>query len=257
MNFDKQPVLIAITLVFFILSAFNATATDPREIPDRSLLQGGDAYFNSANYQSIIQGGDNLSQLAKSQSPMGGDAAAYGFAAKSDEAKFFLIGTLYSEALAHLSGGNLKLAAERLDTIENQFVAIQVPGALYSFITKVHSRVALEKYPKEALVDMLSLFQPFFEAYAQDLSQDKLILFRAGSWLMDMSLAAAADNRALIRQANPQLAYFIKEMKRMEAPQGVLDAYARISEIADKEAVSDNDVKKVIKQVKKIQTILG
>ena len=257
MNFIKYSIIIAIGFVFIVLPVSAVFAADPHPIPESSLLQGGQAYFNSANYQSTIQSSDSLSRLAQTQSPIGGDAAAYGFAAKSDEAKFFIIGALYSEALAHLRGDNLQLAAERLEAIENQFVAIQAPSALYNFIIKVHSRVALGKYPSETLMDMLSFFQPFFEAYAQDLSQDKLILFRAGSWLVDMSLTAAADNRDLIRQAKPQLAYFTKEMKRMDAPKGVLEAYGNINEIADKEDVSDKDVQKVLKQVKKIQTILG
>jgi hypothetical protein len=141
--------------------------------------------------------------------------------------------------------------------IEKQFVLIETPSALYNHISTVRSRVALEKYSKEALLDMLSLFQPFFEEYAQGLSQDKMILFRAGSWLMDMSLTAAADNKDLIKLAKPQLTYFTKEMKRMDAPKGVMKAYQNIAKIADKETISDGDVQRVLKQVKKIQTILG
>ncbi|MFW6181755.1 MAG: hypothetical protein ACOC8N_08405, partial [Spirochaetota bacterium] len=42
----------------------------------------------------------SLAEIAREQSPVQGDALAYGFAAKSEEAKFFLIGSLYSETLA-------------------------------------------------------------------------------------------------------------------------------------------------------------
>jgi hypothetical protein len=254
---NKQTTLVVLAFVSVVLSASMVSANEPIPIPDSSLLQDGQAYFNSANYQSTIHTSDSMSRIAKAQSPIGEDAAAYGFSAKSDEAKFFIIGTLYSEALAHLRGGDLKLAAERLESIEDQFVALQVPSALYSYISKVRSRAALGKYSNEVVMDMLSFFQPFFEDYAQGLSQDKLILFRAGSWLMDMSLTAAADDRELITQAKPQLVYFIKEMERMDAPKGVQEAYQDISEIADKKEISDKDVRMVLKQVKKIQTILG
>ena len=257
MKYDKQVFYITISVALFILSATALFADDARPIPDSSLLKGGQPYFNSANYQSAIHGSDNLSQLAKTQSTLGEDAQAYGFAAKSDDAKFFVIGALYAEALAHIRGGNLELAAERLAAIEDQLIVLEAPGELYGYISNVRSRVALGKYATEVLVDMLSFFQPFFDAHARQQSQDKQILFQAGSWLVDMSLTAAADNKALIHLAKPQLKYFMEEMKRMDAPKGVLKAYDSIDKIADKEEISDHDVQKVLKQVKKIQTILG
>ena len=257
MKFDKQFFGIAFAVVLFVLPATDLFASDARPIPDSSLLKGGQPYFNSANYQSTIHSSENLSRLAKKQSPLGEDAAAYGFAAKSDDAKFFVIGALYAEALAHIRGGSLEPAAERLAAIEDQLIVLEAPGELYGYISNVRSRVALGKYSADVLVDMLSFFQPFFEAHARNQSQDKQILFQAGSWLVDMSLTAAADNKALIHQAKPQLKYFIEEMKRMDAPKGVLKAYDSIDEIAGKEKISDKDVQKVLKQVKKIQTILG
>ena len=51
--------------------------------------------------------------------------------------------------------------------------------------------------------------------------------------------------------------YFIKEMKRMDAPKGVLEALGKIAKIAEKEDISDKDIEKVLESVKKIQTILG
>ena len=86
---------------------------------------------------------------------------------------------------------------------------------------------------------------------------DKLILFRAGSWLVDMSLTAAANDKQLIKQGKPQLVYFIKEMKRMDAPKGVLKSLEKIDGIATKDEIDEKDVERVLKQVKKIQTILG
>lgn len=247
---------IAIILCIMALPAF-AVADDARQVPEGSLPEAAGAYFNSANFQSGIHSGESLSNLAKTHTSVGEDAASYGFAAKSDEAKFFLIGTLYSEALAHLRGGNPALAVDRLKAIEAQFIALQVPNALYNYVSKTRNRIELGKYSTEALYDMLSFFQPFFEDYAKSLSQDKLILFRAGSWLVDMSLTAAASDKQLIRQGKTQLEYFTKEMKRMDAPKGVLDALENIDNIASKTEIDDKDIERVLKQVKKIQTILG
>ena len=247
-------VAVILTITVLPMSVFGDSK---REIPDGSLQKAPEAYFNSANFQSGIQRSEGLSNLAKTHTPLGDKAVSYGFAAKSDEAKFFLIGTLYSEALAHLRDGKSVLAADRLKAIESQFVTLQAPNALYSYVSKTRNRIELGKYSTQALYDMLSFFQPFFEDYAKSLNQDKLILFRAGSWLVDMSLTAAAGNKQLIKQGKPQLEYFTKEMKRMDAPKGVLTALEKIDKIAGKAEIGDKDIERVLKQVKKIQTILG
>lgn len=259
MSLKKQISMIGIITLtlFFTIATLHAEDLIARDIPKGNATQIDLMNFNSASFQSAIESRDSLSKFAQEQSQVGSQDASMGFAAKSDEAKFFLIGSVYSEALAHLQGGDMQASAERLKLIETQLVVLQTPSSLYSYISKVRICIAQEKYEKEALFDMLSLFQPFFEDYAAGLSPDKVALFRAGSWLMDMGLTAAAKDKELIKQAEPQLAYFIKEMTRMDAPKGVLKAYDEISKIAAKDDIEDKDVAKVLKQVKKIQIILG
>ena len=53
-----------------------------------------------------------MGTLAKEHSTIGEKATTFGFAAKSEEAKFFIIGALYSETIAYLKSGNLDLAAK-------------------------------------------------------------------------------------------------------------------------------------------------
>ena len=246
-------------VVFFItiLQSFSIFAAEPRNVPEVNIQADGEAYFNSAHNQTTIQSDKSLSNLATTHTSIGEDPVSYGFAAKSDEAKFFIIGTMYSEALAHLRSGNSSMAANRLEAIEKQFIALQVPHSLYNYVSKTRNLIESKKYSIEALLDMLSLFQPFFEDYAKSQNQDKLILFRAGSWLVDMSLTAAANDKQLIKQGKRQLVYFIKEMRRMDAPKGVLKSLENIDKIASKDEIEEKDVERVLKQVKKIQTILG
>jgi hypothetical protein len=73
---------------------------------------------------------------------------------------------------------------------------------------------------------------------------------------MDMSLAAAGGEKDLLRQQG-KLDYFIKEMKRMDAPKGAIEALDEIATISKAKEISDKDAEKVLKLVKKIQTILG
>ena len=257
MNNIKIILVVVIAILLLMFQVTNVFSEEPRKIPDNLDLSGGEIYFSSSNFQSNIRSSDKLSTLVQKYSTIGKDAVSYGFTAKSDEAKFFIIGALYSEALAYLNSGQVDMAAKRLGSIEKEFIILGVPNSLYNYISKTRNILEINKYSLDALEDFLSLFQPIYEDYAKSKGEDKLTLFRAGSWLVDMSLTAAADNRGLIKQEQEQLSYFIKEMKRMDAPKGVMNALKEIDNVAKKETISDKDVENILKQVKKIQTILG
>jgi hypothetical protein len=242
--------------IFLVFSASIAFAQGAR-VPPRDIdLSSGESLFNSYKFQSGIKSDKGLGNLAKEHSAIGEQASSFGFAAKSEEAKFFIIGALYSETIAYLKSGNLDLAAKRLESIEKEFISLRVPSSLYNFVTKARNLIQTKKYKSEVLGEFLSLFQPFYEDYAKGKGEDKLTLFRAGSWLVDMSLTAAAGDKELLRQKGT-LDYFTKEMKRMDAPKGVMDALDEITKIAEKKEISDRDTKEVLNLVKKIQTILG
>jgi tetratricopeptide (TPR) repeat protein len=257
MNRTHNILVVIVAILLLIFQVTDAFSQETRKIPNNLDLSGGEILFSSSNFQSGIRSTDKLGTLVQKYSSIGKDAVSYGFAAKSDEAKFFIIGALYSEALAYLNSGQIDMAAKRLESIEKEFIVLGVPNSLYNYISKTRNILELNKYSLEALKDFLSLFQPIFEDYAKNKGGDKLTLFRAGSWLVDMSLTAAADNRGLIKLKQEQLSYFIKEMERMDAPKGVLKSLKEIEKVAKKETISDKDVENILKQVKKIQTILG
>ena len=162
----KGTICLAVFFIF-IFQSFLIFAAEPRNVPPVNFQEDGKAYFNSAHNQTAIQSDKSLSNLATTHTAIGEDPVSYGFAAKSDEAKFFIIGALYSEALAHLRSGNSSMAANRLEAVEKQFIVLQVPPSLYNYVSKTRNLIELNKYSIEALLDMLSLFQPFFEDYAK------------------------------------------------------------------------------------------
>jgi len=258
MSIRKRMKVIKVTACLTIIFAAVAFSEQAREIPKKLDLKGGKVIFNSNRFQSSIKSDRNLGVLAKEVSAIGEEAVSFGFAAKSEEAKTFIIGALYSEALAYFRSGKMDLAAKRLESIGLEFINLGVPSSLYNFISSMGNMMEAKRYSSEALLEFLSLFQPFYEDYAVSKGEDKLILFRAGSWLVDMSLTAAAGDKFMLKQPET-LNYFIKEMKRMDAPKGVLDSLDKITKIADKKEkdITDKDVKNVLKLVKKIQTILG
>ncbi len=60
--------------------------------PNSIKLDTSTPYFNSQAFQSGITSAGNLGDLAKRYSPLREKTDAFGFAAKSDEARFFMIG---------------------------------------------------------------------------------------------------------------------------------------------------------------------
>ena len=257
-SIKKSVNLTKVAAFLIIILVAVAFSYQEREIPKKLDLKAGKVVFNSSRFQSSIKSDKSLGTLAKEVSTIGEQAISFGFAAKSEEAKIFIIGALYSEALAHLRSGKMDLASKRLESIGQEFININVPTSLFNYISNIANMVETQRYSSDVILEFLSLFQPFYEDYANSKGEDKLILFRAGSWLVDMSLTAAAQDKAMLKQLET-LNYFIKEMKRMDAPKGVLNSLDEILKIADKEEkdITDKDVKDVLKLVKKIQTILG
>jgi hypothetical protein len=212
--------------------------------------------FDSARFQSRISGPQGLGVLANDLTLFGKMDQSMGFAAKSEEAKTFLIGSFYSECLAYVRGGKSDLALDRLKAIEKEFILMGVPTSVFGFISKIENAIVTKQYEPAVLMDFFALFQPVYEEFLNSKGKDRLTLFQAGSWLMDMGLAAAAKDKTLLKQ--PQvLDYFTAEMTRMDAPKGVLDALAEISTIAAKKDIADRDTDQILKLIKKIQTVLG
>ena len=244
-----------------LLAVLTAPAVFPQDkpvLPEELKLEGGVVIFDSSTFQSEIRSGKSLGELAKEHSTIGEKATAFGFAAKSEEAKFFTIGALYAESLAYLRGGDTDMAAKRLQAIEKEFIVLDVPNSLFNYISKTRNLIETKRYPMEALGEFLALFQPLFEDYAKGKvkGEDFLTLFRSGSWLVDMSLAAAAGDIKMLKQ-KATLDYFISEMKRMDAPKGVLDALEGIAKISGQEDIPERDTRQVLKLVGEIQSILG
>lgn len=256
MSTNNWVMAVKTIIILCICTVGNAFSEEARLPTKRLDLSESKPYFNSYKFQSGIRTFRDLGVLAEENSIIGKEAVSFGFAAKSEEAKFFIIGALYSESLAYLRSGSIDLALKRLKSIEKEFINLNVPHSLYNYISKLQNIIERKHYSPEIGAEMLSLFQPFLEDYAKSKGDDKLVLFRAGSWLVDMALTAAAGDKELLRQVD-KLNYFIKEMERMEAPRGVLNALDQINKISEEKEIGDRDVERVLKLVKKIQTILG
>jgi hypothetical protein len=237
-------------------SAGRTWAQGERTLPASPEVTGGEVYLDSSRFQARIRSASDLGTLAKQQVALGEQAVAFGFAARSAEARFFIIGSLYTEAVAHLHSGNVMEAAKQLAAIEQELVTLQAPGSLYNYLTKTRNILERQQYTDEVRTDFLALLQPFLDDYAKSQGDAKLTLFRAGTWLIDVGLAAAAQDTPALRQPI-KAQYFNREMKRLAAPKGVLEAMDQITRITEKPEITDSDARVVLKLVKQIQELLG
>jgi hypothetical protein len=230
-------------------------AQGARALPDKAAFGPGRQQFSSARFQSAIRSEETLATLAKKTDFIPKESVSFGFSAKSREARFFILGTLYSQALAHLAGGDMTAAADRLKAIETEFISLQAPSSLYNYVAKTRNMVETDRYPLEVLIEFLGVFEPFLTDYALETGKDMPLLLHAGSWLNDFGLAAAADDKSLLGQSE-KLNYFRDEMKRLDAPRQAVQSFDELVKITEKEKIADDDVKKIRGLVNKIQTTL-
>ena len=233
-----------------------AGAQDAKTLLPTLELPAAEVRFNTAHFQAALAPQTALGPLVTAHSTLGDQAIAFGFAAKSPDAKFFLLGTLYAEALAYLHSGDLERAARRLEAIEQELIALHVPSALYRYLSTVRNVLETQRYGDKAAAEFLALFEPLYEEYAARQGVDKLTLFRAGAWAVNLSLAAAAEAKGMLQQGD-KVQYFLTALQGMQAPKGVLEALTQLQQLASKAELTERDVQEVLKLVQQMQTLLS
>jgi hypothetical protein len=226
--------------------------TGKQQVASRN--QGSLGPPNAYVLQASITREADLGALVTEHSVIGEQVVAFGFAAKPASARSFLIGTLYAEALAYVRSGDLDAAAQRWAAIDKELV--QVPDLLTTHMRKIQTLLESQNHAPEVLGGGLALFEPFYETYAKDTGGERLTLFRMGTWLENMSLAAAANDQASLRHLDT-VEYFTREMQRLHAPKGVLDALKRMHTILGKADITERDAKVVLTLVQKMQRMLS
>jgi hypothetical protein len=230
----------------------------PLEEPTKTtrVHKAREGYVNAYTFQSALRSDNELGPVVTEHSILGDQAVAFGFATQPAGVTVFLIGTLYAEALAYVRSDDLGLAAQRVASLDKALHTKQALQPLSTYLRQLHTLLEGEQYPGEVLGHLLALFQPLYEAYASHQAPEQRTLFQVGAWLVNMNLAAASGDNILLKQGN-KVNYFYNELQRINTPKGALDALRQIAHIVGQREIADRDVKRVLKLVKKIQTILG
>ncbi len=241
----------ALTAALLVLSLgvnvwLGARALGPSEVQTVRVPAPAHAFQENIN---LGKGGD-LGALVTAQGAQAGPVA-YGFAGKSTPQQSFLLGTLYAEALAYVRSGDIEVATQRWQAMDQALAQAQEPLRSY----RHNMQAWLEQSPPalERFQALLPLFETAFELYAERLEHQMLPRFQAGAWMTNMRLAAAAGDAQGLRHG-AEVDYFLS---RLDAPKGVEDRLTRLGELLAKQNLSERDIKTVDKLVKKMQQILG
>jgi hypothetical protein len=243
------------TLVVVLVIALALTAQEKKRIWPKVGTLSAQPIFDSTRFQSRINGPRGVAGLIDDLSLYGKGRKPVDLAAKPENAKMFLIGSFYSESIAYSRAGKAAPALDRLKVIDKEFIIMGVPNSIYRFIHKIENGITTKKYEPAVLLDFFSLFESVYEDFLKSKGRDQLVLFQAGAWLMDMALAAGAQDIVLLKQRHV-LNYFVAEMKRMNAPKDAQDALAEMSTISLKKEISPSDADQVLKLIKRVQSAI-
>ena len=233
---------------------------EPRVMDAESGAMNHNKLFNTYEFQSGIRSATNFGTFVVALYSHGDSHLSYEdlFDPYAMRTTCFRIGTRYAEALALLHSGDLAGTAQRLEAITKAFHEVQVPSVLSQYLTAMQTLLQPGQVTPEALEKFLALFKPLYVAeYARDNATEELVLFRAGTWLANMSLAAWAGDKTSLRQGARRGISAARDgpvgCSKGGADGSRADATPRCAAADGK----DGDVKEVLKLVQKIQQIFG
>jgi len=135
---------------------------------------------------------------------------------------------------------------------------MQAPPTLPQYLRTVHTLLQRQTLPGEEVATVLALFEPLYDdAYAGTNIQEPIRLFRAGGWLENMSLAAAARDAAALRYGGAALEEVRNTLTRVHAPPEVLIALARVQRLLTQPALTEDELRTIQSLVQDIQERLS
>jgi hypothetical protein len=207
-----------------------------------------------ARFQRQIQPAQALGTFVAAHSALKEPAAFVAFTPQAARSAFVRLGTLYAEALATLASGDVPATAQRLDVLVQFLARVQAPPALPQYLQAVHTRLQQQGVPGADVATMLALFEPLYEdAYAGANSLQQVPLFRAGAWLENMALAAAARDMAALRYGGAALEEVRNTLTRVHAPPEVFSALAQVQPLLTQPGLMKDEFRTVQHLVQDVQ----
>lgn len=236
-----------------VRTALESLMSAPRWVPVAAalLIAIGASYLalrapvnelDAAAFQARIRSDINMATLAHDAANEVASPNQFGFAQADGSVTYFRLGWWYAESLAYSAGGDVETARARL-------------AAIAAILRAAAPRLA-DSLGGEPSVRNIAAFEPQLLRVARSTGERDEALFRAGVWLENLALAAAAGDDHALHAAAPSLAVLGHDLERARIPPGAQRDFRELSGILAHTTLSVNDLAEVRRLVRRIQIIL-
>jgi hypothetical protein len=219
-------------------------------------ILGAARRLHTYRFQGGLPHADRLGTLVAARPVRSASPPAVGFTPQVARTAYMRMGILFAEAVAALHGGAAEAAAPRLDVLLQTLITIQAPPTLTQYLRVMQTLLHDQQSPRDARVSFLGLFEPLYEdAYAQTAGEE-VRLFRVGTWVANMALAAAVGAPTALRQEGQAIAEVRRVLTLMQAPPAVLAALTQIDQLLKQPTLTAENVSTISTLLHHLQQML-
>lgn len=164
-----------------------------------------------------------------------------GFTPHATRSMFVRIGILYADTLAAIQSGEAQVAEPRLRLLTQAVTSLQAPPALAQYLREMQA-VLQRQPPDKTTAQLVALFEPLYaQVYATNPTAAAWVLFQAGAWAENLSLAAAAGDEGMVQQA-PVIQSLHDALRPLNVPDAVLDTLEQLHSRVARQPVTAADL---------------
>jgi hypothetical protein len=165
-----------------------------------------------------------------------------GFTPQVTRSTFVRLGIVYADALAALQSGAVEAAEDRLRLLTQAVTSLQAPPALSQYLREMQAILQRQPPDGTTVAQFVALFEALYaQVYATDPTAAARVLFQAGAWLENLSLAAAVGDQGAVRQA--QVVQSLRDTLRpLNVPPEVLDGLEQLHGVVARQPLTAEDL---------------
>jgi hypothetical protein len=210
--------------------------------------------LSTYHFQAQMQQATALGTVVAARPVDAAPVPVVGFTPEAVPATAFVrLGSGYADTLAALASGQTEAAASRLDVLVQTLEAVQAPSSLSQYLSHMRHLLIQQTYDGRILAQFVALFEPLYaEVYAQVPVTNEVLLFQAGAWLENLSLAATVGDKVALQQSH-RAQSLSRALRQLNVPPNVLGALEQLDILLSQPTVTDQDMSAIRAVVEKIQ----
>ncbi len=182
----------------------------------------------------------------------------YRFAPLPARTLMFHIGTGYAATLAWLRSGDVERAVSHLDGLVQALQRVHAPAVLTAYMQAMQSHIQSRQERDTVSAQLLAAFEALYEtAYQEADKAEGLTYFRAGAWLVNLSLAAHTRDRKALRQGPVVQALQHVLTADVTFPPEVRDKLAQLHHLVTRSSLTEPHIRTIDRLVQDVQRMLS